>query len=139
MLTRLQRLKLRDSMRNSVSTSTDHSTSDQDYQCRELLSAMEPTMSGSRDGERTSLLNNGSSMRSQRQSRITTGSLIHLKSKAMVALQMPDALVLTLDGGNYSDLMELSLETSKTIKYWMSKVELTERIRTSCGTLLTER
>jgi hypothetical protein len=126
-------------MRNSVSISTDHSTLDQDFQCRELLNAMEPTMSGSRDGERMLLLNNGSSMRSQRQSRITTGSLIHLKSKATAALQMLDALVPTQDGGNYSELMDLSLETSRTIKYWMSKVELMERIRTSCGTKLTER
>jgi hypothetical protein len=51
-LTKQERLKQRDSMRNSVSISIDHSISDQDSQCKESLSAMEPTMSGSEDGER---------------------------------------------------------------------------------------
>jgi len=53
-LIRRQRLKPRDSMKNSDSTSIDHSILDQDFQCRELLSATVLTMSGSEDGERTS-------------------------------------------------------------------------------------
>jgi hypothetical protein len=51
-LTRRQRLKPRDSMKNSDSISIDHSTLDQDSQCRELPSATVPTMFGSEDGER---------------------------------------------------------------------------------------
>jgi hypothetical protein len=62
-LTKQERLKLRDSMRNSVSISTDHSTLDQDSQCKESLSAMVPTMSGSEDGERMLWVNNGTLMK----------------------------------------------------------------------------
>jgi hypothetical protein len=51
-LTRKQRLKPRDSMKNLDSISIDHSTLDLDSQCKESLSAMEPTTSGSEDGER---------------------------------------------------------------------------------------
>jgi hypothetical protein len=45
-LTRKQRLKLKDSMRNSVSISTDHSTWYQSFLSTELQSAMVPTTSG---------------------------------------------------------------------------------------------
>ena len=45
-LTRQRRLKLRVLMKNSVSISTDHSTLDLDFQCRELLNAMVLTMFG---------------------------------------------------------------------------------------------
>jgi len=85
MLTRLKRLGLRVSTRNSDSTSTDHSTLDQECQCKESLNATAPTTSGLRDGERTPLLNNGTSMRFQRPSRTTTGSLTHLISNLTVA------------------------------------------------------
>jgi hypothetical protein len=46
MLTRLKQLEPRASTKSLVSTSIDHSTSDQECQCRELLSATVPTMSG---------------------------------------------------------------------------------------------
>jgi len=95
-------------MKNLVSISTDHSTSDQECQCKELLNAMAPTTSGSRDGERMLQPSNGTLMRSQRQSRTTTGSHIHLISKETVTPPTLDALLLTQDGGNYGDVMELS-------------------------------
>jgi hypothetical protein len=45
-LIRMIRTELRASTRSLVSISTDHSTSDQDFHSRELLSATVPTMSG---------------------------------------------------------------------------------------------
>jgi len=62
-LTRRQRLKQRDSMKNSDSTLTDHSILCQSFLSTELLSATELTMSGSEDGERIPLLNSGGSTR----------------------------------------------------------------------------
>jgi hypothetical protein len=41
-----KRIELKDSTRNSDSTSTDHSTSDQECQCKELLNATVPTTFG---------------------------------------------------------------------------------------------
>jgi hypothetical protein len=43
-LIKLLRQEPRDSIRSSVSISTDHSISDQDFHSRELLSAKVPTM-----------------------------------------------------------------------------------------------
>jgi hypothetical protein len=108
-LTKLIRSEPRDSTKNSVSISTDHSTSDPECQCKELLSAMVPTMSGSRDGERMLMPNNGSSMRFQRPSRTTTGSLTHLTSNQTEDQAISDALQPTLDGGRCSDTKELQL------------------------------
>ena len=72
------------SMRNLVSTSTDHFTSDQDFQWKELLNATVPTMFGWEDGERMSLPNNGTLMESPRHWRTTTGNLTLLIFKGMV-------------------------------------------------------
>jgi len=101
-------LKQRDSTRNSDSISIDLSISDQDSQCKELLSATVPTMSGLEDGERTLLPNNGTSMRSQRPSRTTNGSHTHLISKETEDLPTLDAQPLIQDGGNYSRKKALS-------------------------------
>jgi hypothetical protein len=60
-------------------------------------------MSGSRDGERTLPLSNGTSMVFQRLSRTTTGSLIHLIFKETVDQTTYDALLPTQDGGNSLD------------------------------------
>jgi hypothetical protein len=46
MLIREKRMPLRASTRSMVSTLTDHSTSDQDFHSKELLSAMVPTTFG---------------------------------------------------------------------------------------------
>jgi len=44
--------QVRDSTKNLVSTSTDHSTSNQECQCKELLNALELAMLPLRIGER---------------------------------------------------------------------------------------
>jgi len=67
------------------------------------------TTSGSRDGERMLLPSNGISMRSQRPSRITTGSHTHLISNPTETLATSDALPQTQDGGNCSDAKEHQL------------------------------
>jgi hypothetical protein len=77
-------------------------------------------------------------MRSPRPSRITTGSLTHLIFKETVALQMLDVQLLTQDGGNCSDLMELSSGILRMIRFLMFKVELMERTRTLLFTQLME-
>jgi hypothetical protein len=66
-------------------------------------------MSGLRDGERMLKPNNGGSMKNQRPSRTTTGSLTHLTSKAMVDQATLDVPLPTQDGGKCSDTKELSL------------------------------
>jgi hypothetical protein len=116
-------------MRNSVSISIDPSTSDQDCHSKELLSATEPTTYGSRDGERTLLLNNGISMKSPRLSRITTGSHIPLISNLMVAQTTLDAQPLTQDGGKCSDTKVPQLSTRKE-RFWKFKEELTKKTET---------
>jgi hypothetical protein len=131
MLIKLQRLKQKDSMKNSVSTLTDHSTLDQDFQCKELLNAMVPTTFGSRDGEMVLKPSNGTLMKFQRPSRTTTGNLIHLTFNPTVDLRTSDVLLPTQDGGNSSEEMEHSLETSRITKFLMSKAESMLRTETS--------
>jgi len=137
--TRQRLLRLRVLMRNSVSTLTDLSISDLDFQCKELLNAMEQITFGSEDGERIPLPNNGTSMRFQRPLRTTTGNPTHLTFKEMEDQAMLDVQPLIQDGGNYGDLTALSLETSRTTRYSMFKVVLTENKRTLWSTMPTER
>jgi len=66
---------------------------------------MAPTTSGSRDGEIMLKLNSGTSMRSLRQSRTTTGSHIHLIFKETVTPLTSGAPPPTQDGGRYSSMM----------------------------------
>jgi hypothetical protein len=103
-LTRDQRLRLRDLMKNSVSTSTDHSISYQNFHSTELLRCLaEPTWS-SRDGERTKDNNSSGSMKNLRPSEITTGRTIALTSKVTVAATTSEpSQVSTQDGGRCSD------------------------------------
>jgi len=68
----------------SVSMLTDHSTSDQDSQCKESWSVLEPTISPSRDGERTPLPNSGTSIQYQRPLDLNNGRTVQWKFKAMV-------------------------------------------------------
>jgi len=138
MLIKLPRQKPRVSMKNLDSISIDHSILDQDFPCRDWLNVMVLIMSGLRDGERVLRLNSGSLMRSLRQSKIITGSHILLISKEMEDLQMLDAQELIQDGGNYLDLMELSLEILRMIKFLMFKGVLMEKTRTSLSTMLME-
>jgi len=91
-------------------------------------------MSHSRDGEPTPDNNNGSSMRSQRPSRTTTGSLTHLTSNPMEDQPTSDVQVPTQDGGNFSDTKEpqLSMREERSLR---SKVELTTKTETLESTL----
>jgi hypothetical protein len=70
-------------------------------------------MSGSRDGERMLKPSSGTSMKSQRLSRTTTGILTHSILNPTVAQLTSDVLLLTLDGGNYLDSIAISLRTRK--------------------------
>jgi hypothetical protein len=129
-LTKRQRLKLRVWMRNSVSTSTDHSTLSHNSHSTELLNATVPTTSGWRDGETTSELNNGTSMKSQRLSRTTTGNHTHLTSNPMEDQATSDAPLLIQDGGNFSRLMEHMWKILETQKCLQSQEELTMKTGT---------
>jgi len=64
--------------------SVDHSISDPDFHLKELLNALEPTTLFSRDGERTLLHNNTSSIKLPRPSDQTNGKTMLWKSKVMV-------------------------------------------------------
>jgi hypothetical protein len=66
-------------------------------------------MSGSRDGERMSKPNNGTSMESARLSETTTGNLTPSTSRATVTATTSDALPPTQDGGNFSDTKTVML------------------------------
>ena len=100
-------------MRTSASISTDHSTSDQDFQCKELLRQLEPLTLLLRDSPREELHNNSSSMEPASKSDLTTGRTTAWKFKAMVDHPTSERLLhATQDGGNCSDLMALSLLTN---------------------------
>jgi hypothetical protein len=86
MLTKHQRIQPRDSTKNSVSISTDHSTWSQDFQCTELPKLLEPAMLLSRDTSREELLRPGSSTTRTRPSEATTGRTIAWKSNPTVDL-----------------------------------------------------
>ena len=79
-LMKLKSHKKRDFMVNSDSTSTDHSTLFQDFQCTEFSKLLEPTMSVSRDILRAELHNNSFSMESPRLLEATTGRTTLWKS-----------------------------------------------------------
>jgi hypothetical protein len=113
MLIKLAKIEPRASTKSSDYTSTDHSTSDQDFHSKEFSSATVPTTSGSRDGEEMSEPSNGTSMRFPRPSRTTTGSHTHLISNQTVVQPISDVLQPTQDGGNCSDLMEDILSTKE--------------------------
>jgi len=83
-LTKLSQSQLRDSAKNSVSISTDHSIWSQDSHSRESLNLSQPTTWSSRDGERTSWDNNSSSIPYQRQSDPSNGRTMPWKSNPMV-------------------------------------------------------
>jgi hypothetical protein len=85
---------------NGVSISIDHSTLDQDFHSKELLSASVLTTLLSRDGETIQDNNNGISMVSPRLLRTTTGSLTHLIFNPMADHPTLDAPLPTQDGGN---------------------------------------
>jgi hypothetical protein len=83
-LTQSVRRTTRDLTKTLVSIQTDHSTSDQDFQCKELWNVSEPTTWYSRDGERMLQPSNSSSTQFQRPLDPNNGKTMVWKSKAMV-------------------------------------------------------
>jgi hypothetical protein len=102
--------KRRDSTKNQDSTATDHSTWFQDFHYTELFNLMEPTTWHLTDMSREETTNNGHSTVSIRQSDLTTGRTMLWKSNPTEDQPMLDALPQsTQDGGNSSDMMDLTL------------------------------
>jgi hypothetical protein len=66
-------------------------------------------MFGKEDGEIMLWVNNGSSIKPPRLSRITNGNLTHLTSNQMEDPQMSDVLLPIQDGGNSGEVKEASL------------------------------
>jgi uncharacterized membrane protein YdfJ with MMPL/SSD domain len=81
------RLKPKDYIKNSVSTSTDHSTLSQDFHCTELPKLLEQAMSSSEDMSKVELPSNSSLMVSLRPSSLNSGRTIVLKSNPMVDMR----------------------------------------------------
>jgi len=69
-------------------------------------------------------------MKSPRPSRITTGNLTHLTSKATEDLQTSDVLPLTQDGGNSSNT-KIPLSPMKKERFWKFKEILMQKTETS--------
>jgi hypothetical protein len=112
-LIRLKKQRLRDSTKNSASTSIDHSTLSHNFHSTELLRCSEELKWSSRDGERIQDNNNSGSMKSPRPSETTTGRTTALISKATEEAITLELLVSTQDGGNCSRKMENSLSMRK--------------------------
>jgi len=74
--------------------------------------------------------NNGTSITSQRPSRVTFGNLTHLTSNQMEAQLTSDAPPQTADGGNCSNIRTLQSLTRKA-KFWRFKVMSILRTETS--------
>jgi hypothetical protein len=68
---------------SSDSISVDHSTSDQECQCKELLNVLATPILDIRDMPRVERHNNGSSMEEARLSKVTTGRTEQSKSPAV--------------------------------------------------------
>jgi hypothetical protein len=106
MLMKLKRFKIRDFMKTLDSISTDHSTSNQDFQCKESSNATELLMLDSIDMvERPERINNSSSMESARLSDPTTGRTTPWRFNQMVDTPTSDSPLQSVqDGGNSSDM-----------------------------------
>jgi hypothetical protein len=89
-LIKLERLRPRDSMKNSDSTSTDHSIWYLSFHSTELLKVQELTIWFSRDGERTGSGNNSTLTRRLRLLDLNNGRTTPWKSKVMVEAQTSD-------------------------------------------------
>jgi len=76
------------------------------------------------------LLSNGTSTKFPRPLRTTTGSHTLSISNPTVALTISDVLLLTQDGGNYSDTKELLLLTreERYSKYKVASIQRTETL-----------
>jgi len=138
--TKLMLLKLRDSTKNSVSTSTDHSTSDLECQCKESLQCTETTGFISEDGLQImpSMLN-GDSMRSPRLSSTCTGRTTLWKSTVTEDIHTLEQLLLsTQDGGRCSETEMMLTLSMKRASISMFKVLLTLKEDTSNVTRINQ-
>jgi len=79
------------------------------------------------------LLNNGSSMKSQRPSRITTGSLTHLTFSQTEDQAMSDAQLPTQDGGNSSStkVLQLSMREERSLRFKAMSIKRTETLEST--------
>jgi hypothetical protein len=128
---KLKRLLRKDSTLSLDSKSTDHSTWSQDFQCRELLKQLEPTIWSLRDGPRVELHNSSHSTMLTRPSDLYNGRTMLLKSNPMEDQAMSTSpQVSTQDGGNSSD-MKVPLSPMRKERYSMFKEAKMERIRMS--------
>jgi hypothetical protein len=133
-LTRLIKLKPKDSMKNSVSISIDLSIWSHSFHSTELLSALVLTTLPSRDGERMSHNNNSTLMRFQRPSDPKHGRTMVCKSNQPVDQQTSDSHLLSnQDGGNCSDTKDNSLSMIKE-RSLKSQKDLITRTKTSWST-----
>jgi hypothetical protein len=89
-LIKLERLRPKDSMKNSDSTSIDHSTLYLSFHSIELLKVQVQTTLSSRGGERTGSDSNSTSKKSQRPFDHNNGRTMLSKSKAMVEAATSD-------------------------------------------------
>jgi hypothetical protein len=117
-------------MKNSVSTSTDHSILCLSFHSTELPRCLVTHKLSSRDGETTKDNNNSGLMKFQRPSETTTGKTTALIFKAMVtATTLELSLASIQDGGRCSDT---KMDSSPTKEERLSKLleELMMRIET---------
>jgi len=109
-LIKLSQFQLRVLMKNSDGIETDHSTLLPDFQARELLRHKAITISHSRNGLRTELLNNGGSTQFLRPLGTSTGRTTPWKSQAMVEPMILESQVQSIqDGGRCSEGKVISL------------------------------
>jgi hypothetical protein len=127
-LIKLLRKQPLDTRANGASISADHSTSDQDSQCRELLNVSVLTILSLRNGPREEKLSNSDSMLLPRPLEVCTGLLTFSQWKELTL----DAEPSTQDGSNSSNGKLHSSETPrKKAKSWKSPVQLMLKIEIS--------
>jgi len=116
-LTKLVNLRQRDSTKSLASILTDHSISDLECQWRELLPSMETTGSIWEDGlQLMPNMPNGDSMRNQSSSSTCGTPTTLWKSTVTEDIHtLEPQQQRTPDGGNCSELKELTLEPSRRL------------------------
>jgi hypothetical protein len=133
------RMLLRVITRNLDSISIDHSTLFHNSHSEESWNVLVLTMQSLRDGSRTDLPSNSSSMKRLRLSDLNNGRITQWRSNPMEDQPTSDSLqASTQDGGNCSDmttlLKNLSITTTKKIrvaKFWTLMVTLMLKTETS--------
>lgn len=126
-LMKLARLELVDLTKNLDSKSINPSTLELDFQVKELLNVGVQTKHFySLNGNQIINVNNGSLMRSPRQSRMCNGHISQCRSQSKEPITMCNAIVPTQDGGNFGNMMALVLEISRTESFLIPPEEKME-------------